>query len=674
MKFMKYARYTAAIISALAASSSLFADDPTPPLTGVPNNTTVQTQLTLPIKEDTKEVHFIQTNNDGDVFTKVYVLKHADPYELRPYLAYAIGGDQFTAASGLPGNINTGRRVYTHTTKVECIKYADGTGMLLVSAELYRFTDPSTGMPIDKIIEILDQPKITSCVPEVLFLYLPKYWRSMDLNTVIQRVGMDIDNDVFELRGGKDLIRTDDSLNALFFRVPAYSVKRIQRMLELYDTPISEAVVNYTVYEVESEIDDVVGSDFQAWKNGPGTDLFSAGARYTNGWDISSMTPARPYVNNSHARLVNVSPKWNTKYLDFLSSKGKAKVMTSGALSITNNKTATLDFTNSIATITTGADRTDGGVTALSYYNTVSNTYNQAVDGAFRITAGKTAGGVNVTTIAHNDGSAIGAGELMDFTATNATVTYRDSNGNTRTENYYYLQVNDANFAFFDANGKNLGHDVRLYDVTVQTYSASAAAWASATWTSSGVYNAPIAIQKAAQRLTSIASISPDANSYGFTLSLTPTVCDDASTVAIQMTNTNLIGFNSDGSIRVSKSDLRTKVNVNNHGDKFLVGGLDKEDVVRSKSSVPYLGTIPLLGWAFTSEREVHKKSQLLAVIECIPVIPETQVPSGIMSEISEAKEKIKNYGVKAGPFEQNDLGFDQYLLDSEKKGIDPLP
>ncbi len=253
-------------------------------------------------------------------------------------------------------------------------------------------------------------------------------------------------------------------------------------------------------------------------------------------------------------------------------------------------------------------------------------------------------------------------------------MTYRDSNGNTRTENYYYLQVNDANFAFFDANGKNLGHEVRLYDVTIQTYSASAAAWASATWTSSGVYNAPIAIQKAAQRLTSIVSISPDANSYGFSLTLTPTVCDDASTVAIQMTNTNLIGFNSDGSIRVSKTDLKTKVNVNNNGEKFLVGGLDKEDVVRSKSSVPYLGTIPVLGWAFTSEREVHKKSQLLAVIECIPVIPETQVPAGIMSEISEAKEKIKNYGVKVGPFEQNDLGFDQYLLDSEKKGIDPLP
>ena len=674
MKSMKYARYSAAILVALAASSSLFADDPTPPLTGVPNNTTVQTQLTLPIKDETKEVHFIQTNNDGDVFTKVYVLKHADPYELRPYLAYAIGGDQFTAPSGLTGNINTGRSINTHTTKVECIKYADGTGMLLVSAELYRFTDPATGMPIDKIIEILDQPKITSCVPEVLFLYLPKYWRAIDLNPVIQRVGMDYDNDVFELRGGKDLIRTDDSLNALFFRVPAYSVKRIQRMLDLYDSPISEAVVNYAIYEVESEIDDVVGSDFQAWKNGPGTDLFSAGARYTNGWDINSMTPARPYVNNSHARLVNVSPKWNTKYLDFLSSKGKAKVMTSGALSIANNKTATLDFTNSIATITTGADRTDGGVTALSYYNTVSNTYNQAVDGAFRITAGRTAGGVNVTTIAHKDGSAIGAGELMDFTATNATVTYRDSNGNTRTENYYYFQVNDANFAFFDANGKNLGHEVRLYDVTIQTYSASAAAWASATWTSSGVYNAPIAIQKAAQRLTSIVSISPDANSYGFSLTLTPTVCDDASTVAIQMTNTNLIGFNSDGSIRVSKTDLKTKVNVNNNGEKFLVGGLDKEDVVRSKSSVPYLGTIPVLGWAFTSEREVHKKSQLLAVIECIPVIPETQVPAGIMSEISEAKEKIKNYGVKVGPFEQNDLGFDQYLLDSEKKGIDPLP
>ncbi len=140
------------------------------------------------------------------------------------------------------------------------------------------------------------------------------------------------------------------------------------------------------------------------------------------------------------------------------------------------------------------------------------------------------------------------------------------------------------------------------------------------------------------------------------------------------MTNTNLIGFSSNGDVRTSTSNVKTKVSVNNKGEKFVIGGLNKESVVRAKSSVPYLGTIPVLGWAFTSEREIHKKSQLVAVIECIPVKPETQVPASAMAEIAADKEKISNYGVKAGPFDQNDLGFDQYLLDSDKKGIDPLP
>ena len=80
------------------------------------------------------------------------------------------------------------------------------------------------------------------------------------------------------------------------------------------------------------------------------------------------------------------------------------------------------------------------------------------------------------------------------------------------------------------------------------------------------------------------------------------------------------------------------------------------------------------VGSALSLERENHKKSQIVGVFEVVPVLPDTMTPAAVMSQISEAKEKIDNYGVKLGPIDENDYGFDQFLLDSEKKSFDPLP
>ncbi len=642
-----------------AASACLYADDPTPALNGagVANNTTVQTQLRLDIKDATKDVHFIQGNNDPDVFTKVYILKNADPYELRPYI--------FTAAAGTSGNINSGRRINTNTTKVECIKYADGTGMLIVSAEAYRFDKTEVGMDLDKIIEILDQPKIASASGHIYTLYFPKYWDAASLKTILDRVGgLTTANDPYQLTAGKDSVETDNTLNALLFYTPAYSVKNFQAMLEQYDSPTSEAIINYTVYEIDSENDTQVGNDFQAWKNGPGTDILAVGSQYSNGWDVTNMTTARPYVNNSRTRYFSFSPKWNTKYLDFLAVKGKAQVVTSGSISIMNNCDGRVNQSVSFVSYKDGAARgsTTGGITTQRYASTVAAPANFTFSGI-------TAGYVTVSSLRRADGTALAPTDFVNFTVTETQVTKvtgTSNNAVTPTETYWTLQVSNnttnttsttsKDILFYDANGKCLGNRVTLYDFTTNL---------NLTYTDTNT----LPIQKAVTRASAVNN-----SGFGFDMTLTPIVCDEATTLKVDMTNTNLIGFSSNGDVRTSTTNVKTKVSVNNKGEKFVIGGLNKESVVRAKSSVPYLGTIPVLGWAFTSEREIHKKSQLVAVIECIPVKPETQVPASAMAEIAADKEKISNYGVKVGPFDQNDLGFDQYLLDSDKKGIDPLP
>lgn len=168
MKFSKslFISLCGAVGTGLSAAS---VDVPTP----APLATQVQPQLNVQIGKETEQITFVNTNNDPYVYTKVYKLKHADPYEIRPYVMAAIRS----------------RRVDTSVTKVEAVKYQDGTGMLLVSAEEYRFFPVENGMSLDQIIEMLDRPNLASEAGRRFFLYYPKYFDSVTLAGLIRKVG-----------------------------------------------------------------------------------------------------------------------------------------------------------------------------------------------------------------------------------------------------------------------------------------------------------------------------------------------------------------------------------------------------------------------------------------------------------------------------------------------------
>ena len=75
------------------------------------------------------------------------------------------------------------------------------------------------------------------------------------------------------------------------------------------------------------------------------------------------------------------------------------------------------------------------------------------------------------------------------------------------------------------------------------------------------------------------------------------------------MENTNLLGFHSDGTPRTSRTELATTLQVNNKGSVFYIGGLEKSDLVRSVSKVPFLGDIPGLGGSFRGRARRLKRA-----------------------------------------------------------------
>lgn len=606
----------AALLPGLRAAAEW--DKPTPS----PLPTQVLPLLNVEVNRETDAITFVNTNNDPFVYTRVYVLKHADPYEIRPFIMAAVRS----------------RRVDTNDTKVEAIRYMDGTGMLIVSAEQYRFEPVENGMSIDQIVEMLDKPGLASETGRKFFLYYPKYWDSATLAALVRRVGMTEADDDVELQGGIDTVRADVGLNALMFHTSPFSQKAIERILKEYDAPVTEALVDYKIYEIDSENDGNLGVDFQAWKNGPGADLFAAGARYASGWDFLNNNVASNLIKSSHTSAFNFNPKWNSKYLDFLVAKSKAKVITSGRTSIMNRCTGTISSVTRIPVIEAGEETAgDSGPVTLS--------------DALLIPAWNT--DYTLNAVDQEKGLAINirpAGYTGEVVITRTKI-------NTRT--YYNISLDKSGAYLTRADGKNLGRTCKAYDVSVTLTDNTVTPPVTTDvddWTSACSYT----IRKDKKRVTKQAE-------FGFTLELTPEVNTEASQIKVAMSNTNLLGFKGNGEPRTSETVLNTSLQMANDGGVFYIGGLEKSALVRSVSKVPFLGDIPFLGWVFAGESESVKKTQIVAVLTVVPVTPDTPVDARLRDEAGKTVEKLSNFGLKHKLLVENEYGFDQYFLDPDK-------
>ncbi|MFA7232000.1 MAG: hypothetical protein WC071_12080, partial [Victivallaceae bacterium] len=525
--------------------------------------TQVQAQLRMNLDSATEQVHFIRDNNDPYVVTKTYLLKYADPYEIRPFILDAVKS----------------RRVADNNTSVECIKYNDGAGILIVSAEEYRFKDYKNGMSIDQIVNRLDKPSITSSSGQTTFVYFPKYWGSRDLAQLVKNVGANIMGDNVELEWGQDHIDYDSELNCLFMFIPRYSQKNIESMLKQYDTPTWEVEMKYSVYEIYAENDAKIGADFQAWKNNAGANIFSAGTRYRDNW--SAMWDGGVSKNGtSRTSYVNFNPKWNSRYLDFLASKGKAKVVTTGKLDIMNQAEGKIESRTNMFNFEGGEKIADkmliNGAMVASGDFVVSSTA-PAVDGQYRILAVDSKG----TSI---DVGADFAGKITVARIVNEQITS------------YYMSIADGGGNFVK-NGRNIGRTAQCFAFTLEqtvTPTGGTPEWVAQTEWSSAI---DLKIYKDVQVETRAA-----ADSYGFSISLMPVICENSTIVNINMINDSLTGWNSDGTPRITRnSEVNTKVMLSNKGNTFVIGGLEKQTIVSSVGGVPLLKDLPFFGWIFST-------------------------------------------------------------------------
>ena len=488
-------------------------------------STTVQTQLRVDVKESEQAIRFVRSNTDPLVITKLYELKHAEPYALRGYLLSVVQG---TKVGGNP-------------VQVDAVEFNDGRGVLLVSAEDYRFEKTGNGESIDEIIERLDQPGIGYSSGRPKFIYFPKVNAAANLKEMVLNVGAAARGDTVSFTGGTDALTVDGGLNALFIAAPNWSIASIREQLEQYDRPMPEIRLEYQLIELSTENDDRLGLDFQSWKNNDGVDFFSAGGRYRNNW-ASTFAGGIDGSHSSRTDFFNFNPKWNSEYFDFLTSTGRAKVVTQGVIVAKNRRQSTVS---------------------------------------------------------------VGTGLFYE-----KQTPVKDTTLNDKIPGAHDKLPGEANLAIHHGN--------------TQTTEA--------------------------------------ANGFRFDLDVTPVVTGKASILPIKVSGTSLLGWNSDGTPRLNKSAFETEIQVGNEGKDFVIGGIKRTNVIRSVSGIPFLKDIPVLGWAFSSETETTRTSELVLIARAELSGPFDAAPETVRNDISQVVDKVS----AAAESPVTNLGFQQLLLDSD--------
>ena len=641
---------TVASVCVFSFSIVAMADPATPP--AAPHGSEIRTQLNVDVAKKTDLVHLISTNNDPNIITKMYILKHADPYELRPYLETAAGASRINGADVF----------------VSCVVFKDGTGAVLVSAGDYKFSKKDLeehGVPakdcmsIDDIVKMLDQPNITSSSGDIKFMYCPRYRSAQEIATMVQNVGILHRNDQTQLMFGPEGLVVDPGLNALIFATIPSNVQNVMDRLALYDKPLPEVNVSVKVYELNYENNGKIGVDFQAWKNGPGSGLFSVSSRFGRGMNPMGFVNGTKW---SATKYVKFSPRWNSRFLDFLESKSRAKAVVEGTLNIRNNTPGYLRNTTAVPNFTDGTPIAN--VSLFDYDEIMAQWYPwgatpAAADNGF----------AQMTLVAFDKtGNSISLGNSM--LPGSIRITRLNDTGDSRT--IYTLQIVSGGGSFWKTtpNGSlDLGPRVdTCYNLQVMVDSGGAdgafTGWV--PYTFNWRTDKSMTIQKNFQRDTQFTS-------YGFEMSIVPSIGEHATTLAINMVNVSLLGFpeNASGAParpRTMRSEVNTRVMVDNKVENFVIGGVEKVVNVRSVSKMPWFGSIPLLGYLFASESEVTRKSPLVAVVHCRHQAPLQPIDSHKLITIDSVKKSLK--GVEKGVV----YGYDQFLLDKNKKTLQSAP
>ncbi|MFL6735523.1 MAG: type II secretion system protein GspD [Sphingomonas sp.] len=100
----------------------------------------------------------------------------------------------------------------------------------------------------------------------------------------------------------------------------------------------------------------------------------------------------------------------------------------------------------------------------------------------------------------------------------------------------------------------------------------------------------------------------------GVTLQIAPRVSGDGWVSSHVFAVVSSVTGTSQGYPTISQREAETSATVRD-GDSFVIGGLTQDETISTKSKVPLLGDIPVVGEAFRNERTTRSKTELYIIV-----------------------------------------------------------
>lgn len=230
----------------------------------------------------------------------------------------------------------------------------DGTsGKMLAMVPEYQI--PS----LTQLVETVDRPDLTSSSGSLrIYRQLRHRRANISADPLLDDTDF-IDNFGVYLTGDGSTVIVDPEQNAVFIEDAPSGAEYLDTALaERLDVPTEQVLLTVNVYELAASNNARLGTDYVAWKNGPGAPLFAIGAFAERGRvDVRNGSSSLIDNTNGFASLLpggdddfdndgtNAAFRFETHsaFFDYLTVRGQAELLTQAKLAIINTRRAEIE-------------------------------------------------------------------------------------------------------------------------------------------------------------------------------------------------------------------------------------------------------------------------------------------------------------------------------------------
>ncbi|MCL5271344.1 MAG: type II and III secretion system protein [bacterium] len=276
----------------------------------------------------TERIEIQSTDDHIDYVVKTYVLKYANASEVFEMINQAVEKE-----NGSVYRIAQGSAVETDAEGLECKRTYEGDSMLVV-------TMPDWMIPfIDQTMETLDRKDLDSAA----------FGTGAIFANIKHRLPSEVARLIQESTASPSVVLIPDDTHQVLYMedTPSFFTCDLEA-LRYFDAPPPQIETRVRIYEISEDNGRDVGPDWYAWKKS------IEDGNLAFGWE------GRPGSYNldlqSLSAELSFTPQIATEFLNYLVSRGHAKVMTDSRLTQTNAQPATIKSTTDLPYVIRGYD------------------------------------------------------------------------------------------------------------------------------------------------------------------------------------------------------------------------------------------------------------------------------------------------------------------------------